>query len=248
MNRVFLARGPLGSLAVKQAPPFVQAAGPDWPMDPERIGAEARAYQRLAELAPDVVPEVILVDLASHVIVMEDLSELRVLRDVLVDEVADAVAGRRAARLLAWQVGETVGRFVGELSFATGELLSDPATRDELIAESANEALCRLTVDVVLDEPYRPHEHNRWHPALESRIRALYGDAEVRDAVAVIRDRFGAAQEALLHGDLHTGSVMTAALSDDSTKGTTLRSRRCSTPSSPSSGRSAWISGCSGRT
>jgi len=214
MNRVFIARGPVGSLAVKQAPPFVQAAGPGWPMDPARIGAEARAYQRLAELAPDVVPAVLLVDLDSFVLVMEDLSALRVLRDVLVDEVTDAVAGHPASRVLAWQVGETVGRFVGELSFATNELLADPATRDSLIAESRNDALCQLTVDVVLDEPYREHEHNRWHPALESRIRALYADYEVAAAVARIRTRFGTAEEALLHGDLHTGSVMTGGDED----------------------------------
>jgi len=213
MNRVFIARGPEGSLAVKQAPPFVQAAGPGWPMDPARIGAEARAYSRLAELAPEVVPEILLVDLDSYVMVMEDLSHLRVLRDVLVDEVADAVAGRPAARVLAWQVGETVGRFVGELSFATSEQLADPTSRTTLLAESENEALCQLTVDVVLDEPYRPHEHNRWHPALETRVRALYQDAAVRDAVARIRDRFGSAREALLHGDLHTGSVMTGGSS-----------------------------------
>ena len=68
MNRVFIAQGPLGSVAVKQAPPFVQAAGPEWPIDPARIGAEARAYEVLGRLVPDAVPAIVHVDLDRFVI------------------------------------------------------------------------------------------------------------------------------------------------------------------------------------
>ncbi|HEY8590391.1 MAG TPA: phosphotransferase [Naasia sp.] len=211
MNRVFLAHGqdapaPGRGIAVKQAPPWVQAAGPSWPIDPARIGAEARAYERLSVVAPEVVPRIMHADLDRWVLVMEDLSDLAVLRDALVAQVAAVVEGRAPAQLDVRSTSIAVGRFVGALTAATAGLSG--AERDRLIEESANPELCALTVDVVLTEPYGPHEHNSWHPHLDPRVRALHADSEVGAAVAVARQRFDAAQEALLHGDLHTGSVM----------------------------------------
>jgi 5-methylthioribose kinase len=209
MNRVFIAGGPLGSLAVKQAPPFVQVAGPSWPMDPDRIGAEARAYELLETLVPDAVPHVFLSDLDRYVLVMEDLSELRVLRDELVDQVAAVVSSGASSTIIDFEnLGRVVGRFVGELSLATSEQMLGAEAHAELIAASASPELCALTVDVVLDEPYREHEHNHWHPALEASVRALYSDQAVQDAVTGIRATFVDSAQALLHGDLHSGSIM----------------------------------------
>jgi 5-methylthioribose kinase len=208
MNRVFIAEGPLGSLAIKQAPPFVQAAGPEWPIDPARIGAEARAYELLGRLVPDAVPTVMHVDLEQFVMVMEDLSALDVLRDELVRQVLDATAGRPLAFIDFGTVGHVVGRFVGELSLATSRQVLGDDAHDELIRSAANIELCQLTVDVVLDEPFREHEHNSWHPSLDERVAALYVDAEVQRAVAGVRDTFASSNQALLHGDLHSGSIM----------------------------------------
>jgi len=218
MNRVFIAAGPLGSVAVKQAPPFVQAAGPEWPIDPARIGAEARAYELLGRLVPDAVPSIVHVDLDRFVMVMEDLSALEVLRDELVRQVQDATAGRAVSYIDFGGVGDVVGRFVGELSLATSAQVLGASAHAELAAESANAELCRLTTEVVLDEPFRAHEHNWWHPSLDDRVAALYDDAEVQAGVALARDRFENAAQALLHGDLHSGSVMIGSTAEKTQK------------------------------
>jgi 5-methylthioribose kinase len=208
MNRVFIAAGPRSSVAVKQAPPFVQAAGPEWPIDPARIGAEARAYELLGRLVPDAVPSIVHVDLDRFVLVMEDLSGLEVLRDELVRQVEDATAGRPVSYIDYGAVGDVVGRFVGELSLATSEQVLGASAHAELVTASANAELCRLTMDVVLDEPFRAHPHNYWHPSLDERVASLYADREVQAGVALVRERFENAAQALLHGDLHSGSVM----------------------------------------
>ena len=218
MNRVFIAAGPLGSVAVKQAPPFVQAAGPEWPIDPARIGAEARAYELLGRLVPDAVPSIVHVDLDRFVMVMEDLSALEVLRDELVRQVQDATAGRAVSYIDFGTVGDVVGRFVGELSLATSVQALGASAHAELVADSANAELCRLTTEVVLDEPFRAHEHNWWHPSLDARVAALYDDREVQAGVARVRDRFENASQALLHGDLHSGSVMIGSAAEQPQK------------------------------
>lgn len=209
MNRVFVARAGGRGVAVKQAPPWVQVAGPDWPASPERIAAEARAYDYLTGLVPDVVPVVHAFDAPAYTLVMEDLSDLRVLRDVFVDGVRSGSAvGSAGAEPDAVVLGEAVGRFVGELTFATSDLGLASAERAALTAAAVNPDLCQLTLDVLLDEPYRPHEHNRFDPALGPDVAAMYANDALRVAVAELRYVFRTRAEALIHGDLHSGSVM----------------------------------------
>lgn len=208
MNRVFIAAGPLGSLAVKQAPPFVQVAGPGWPIDPARIAAEARAYEVFARIVPEAVPVIVHCDLERFILVMEDLSGLRVVRDELIEQIVATESGDPVAAIDFAALGAVVGRFVGTVSVATSAGQLGGAAHAELVRASENSELCALTLDVVLDEPFRPHEHNHWHPALEHRVAGLYIDAEVRDAVAGLRATFRDAAQSLLHGDLHSGSVM----------------------------------------
>jgi 5-methylthioribose kinase len=206
MNRVFLARGPLGSLAIKQAPPWVQVAGPSWPIDPERIASEARAYELLSELAPESVPAVLSVDLDRFILVMEDLSDLRVLRDVLVDELVDGAGEGIPINYVA--LGAVVGRFVAELSLATSVVTLSPDDHAALVKSAANPTLCTLTDAMILDEPYREHEHNHWPAELDAAVAAMYTDTKLLTAAAELRETFANRAEALVHGDLHTGSVM----------------------------------------
>ncbi|GGI41068.1 methylthioribose kinase [Cnuibacter physcomitrellae] len=203
MNRVFLARGPLGSIALKQAPPFVQSIGPEWPIDPSRIAAEAATYALLAERVPDSIPEIVGFDDELHVLLMEDLSDLAVLRDALAAE--HEPDGRALDHA---DVGAVVGGFVGALAAATTrEALGEEAFA-ELSAQTGDEGLMQITRDFLLGYPLREHETNRWEPALDERVRALRASTAVADAVEGVRGRFETASEALIHGDLHTGSVM----------------------------------------
>jgi 5-methylthioribose kinase len=209
MNRVFVARGPLGSLAVKQAPPWVQVVGPEWPVDPSRIASEARTYERLATRVPESIPTIVEFDESRFVLVMEDLSDLDVLRDALVAEVATGPTGAVGGSALDYvALGEVVGRFVGALAASTSVSALGARKHEHLVELAANPELCQMTLDVVLDEPYREHDHNHWHPVLDERVKALYADDGIHDAVAEIREVFETRHEALLHGDLHTGSVM----------------------------------------
>lgn len=208
MNRVFIARGPLGSVAVKQAPPWVQVVGPEWPVDPARIGSEARAYELLAGLVPEAVPAIDAVDLDRFILVMEDLSDLDVLRDVLVDQVADVLAGRQPVPIDFRALGEVVGRFSAELSLATSRVGLSADAHALLVEQAANPELCAMTDAVVLDEPYRDDPHNHWLPELDREVAALRSEPMVLEAVSRIREVFRSRAEALIHGDLHSGSIM----------------------------------------
>ncbi|WTP56386.1 S-methyl-5-thioribose kinase [Streptomyces phaeochromogenes] len=199
MNRVFLASNGDGTrgLAVKQALPWVRVAGPSWPMSPERADAEARAYEQVARVAPDKIPAVHGYDADNYALVMEDMSDLQVLRTVLNE---GGSYGPDTSR--------RIGEFVAQLTFATSDFGMPSAERKALIAASVSPELCRITEDVVLSEPYVEHEHNHWHPGLDDLAAEFRADTRLRTEVADLRHTFMTSAQALLHGDLHTGSIM----------------------------------------
>ncbi|MER5183888.1 S-methyl-5-thioribose kinase [Streptomyces sp. NPDC002896] len=205
MNRVFLAatRDGIRSLAVKQALPWVRVAGPSWPMNPNRADAEARAYLQVARVAPDKIPAIHGYDPENHALVMEDMSDLEVLRTLLND---GAPYGPDTSR--------RIGEFVAQLSFATSDFGMASAERKALIAASVSPELCKITEDVVLSEPYIEHEHNHWHPGLDDLAAEFRADTRLRTEVADLRHTFMTSGQALLHGDLHTGSIMVGRRDD----------------------------------
>lgn len=199
MNRVFLASRGDGtrSLAVKQALPWVRVAGPSWPMNPDRADAEARAYEQVAKVAPDKIPAIHGYDPENYALVMEDMSDLEVLRTRLNE--GEPYGPHTSAR---------IGEFVAQLSFATSDFGMPSAERKALIAASVSPELCKITEDVVLSEPYIEHEHNHWHEGLDDLAAEFRADGRLRTEVADLRHTFMTSAQALLHGDLHTGSVM----------------------------------------
>lgn len=166
-------------------------------MSPERADAEARAYEQVAKVAPDKIPAIHGYDSDNYALVMEDMSDLEVLRTILNE---GGTYGPDTSR--------RIGEFVAQLSFSTSDFGMPSAERKALIAASVSPELCKITEDVVLSEPYLEHEHNHWHPGLDDLAAAFRSDPRLRTEVAELRHLFMTGAQALLHGDLHTGSIM----------------------------------------
>jgi 5-methylthioribose kinase len=75
-------------------------------------------------------------------------------------------------------------------------------------AAAVNPELCRITEDLVFTEPYIDHEHNSVQAEVEPEVANLRADSRLIAAVGGLKYRFITAAQALIHGDLHTGSVM----------------------------------------
>jgi 5-methylthioribose kinase len=70
-----------------------------------------------------------------------------------------------------------------------------------------NPELCAITEDLILTEPFLGARRNSVRPSLEPVVARLQADPGWVAAAMALKHRFVTAQEALLHGDLHTGSV-----------------------------------------
>jgi 5-methylthioribose kinase len=198
LNLVFIVRSDPDrpGLVLKQSLPWVRVFGEGWPLTIERARHEADAYEIHEPFAGGTNPVYHGFDPVRYVIAMEDLADLRVWRAALNDgEIHVGAAG-------------DLGRFVARIAFHTSDVGMDAEARKRQLARTVNPELCRITEDLVLTEPLREHERN-WHlPALDAQVRDLREDQAAVDALSVLKHRFMTHAEALIHGDLHTGSVM----------------------------------------
>jgi 5-methylthioribose kinase len=208
LNLVFLLRDASGGgLVLKQALPYVRV-DPTWPMTPERARHEALALRVHGELAPDFVPRLHGFDAERYVLALEDLSDHVVWRTALNrGERHEGAAG-------------DLGRYVARAAFGSSVLGRDPLEQKLLLADAVNPELCQITEDLVLTEPFVEHEHNTYLPQLADDVRALASDPVVRRRVGGAKVAFMTKAQALLHGDLHTGSVMVRAARDGEPRST----------------------------
>ena len=115
------------------------------------------------------------------------------------------VAGAQYPRFV-----DDITTFMARTLFCTSDLALAAAEKKEAIAAFAgNHALCKITEDLIFTDPYRIAEQNRWTaPYLDKLAASLREDMELHVAISRLKLKFMASPEALLHGDLHTGSIM----------------------------------------
>ena len=202
LNLVFrVGDGLSPGVIVKQALPYVRV-DPSWPMTPERARHEAEALAAHGAVSPEHVPAVHAFDPARFVIVMEDLSDHVVWRTALcAGQRHDGVAG-------------DLGRYLARTAFHTSVLGLDPVEVKGRVARAVNPQLCQITEDLVFSEPFVEHEHNDVLPANEPDVAELAADPVVRTEMGRAKLAFMTRAEALLHGDLHTSSVMVRPAAD----------------------------------
>src|SRR5215472_12090485 len=88
LNLVFIVQGAEGSVCVKQALPYVRAAGTSWPMTLERAFFEASYYSAVAPSVGGLIPQIYHYDTGLYCMIMECLAPHIILRQGL-------IAGRR---------------------------------------------------------------------------------------------------------------------------------------------------------
>ncbi|RDX67798.1 Methylthioribose kinase [Mucuna pruriens] len=199
LNFVFIVSNPAVSFVIKQALPYVRCIGESWPMTKERAYFESLALKEEGRLSPEHVPEVYHFDRTMSLIGMRYLEPPHIiLRKGL-------IAGIEYP-LLAQHMAD----FMANTLFFTSLLFRSTADHKRDVAEfCGNVELCRLTEQVVFSDPYKVSQYNRWtSPYLDGNAEAVREDNLLKLEVAELKSKFCERAQALIHGDLHTGSVM----------------------------------------
>jgi len=187
---------PARSVVVKQALPYLRLVGEGWPLTRHRSDREANALQQFGALCPQHVPEVFHADSAQSLIAMQHLREHIILRKGLIDGITYPALANHLSSYMA------------QTLFHGSDLYLSAAAKKAAVAATTNTELCKITEDLIFTYPFEDHPTNSYSPALpRSAIERLHQPA-VRLAAAQMKWAFMNRAETLLHGDLHTGSVM----------------------------------------
>ncbi|KAG2569625.1 hypothetical protein PVAP13_7NG432500 [Panicum virgatum] len=190
LNFVYIVKSSSGAIVVKQALPYVRCVGDSWPMTRERAYFEASTLREHGRLSPEHTPEVYHFDRAMSLMGMRYIEPPHIiLRKGL-------IAGVEYPLL-----ADHMSNYMAKTLFFTSLLYNNTTDHKKGVAEyCANVEMCRLTEQVVFSDPYRVSKFNRWtSPYLDKDAEAVREDDELK---------FIERAQALIHGDLHTGSIM----------------------------------------
>ncbi|SCL17435.1 phosphotransferase [Micromonospora inyonensis] len=197
INAVFGVRGDRGSLVLKQALPWIRVL-PNWALTVHRVEREAWFLESWADFNAAHVPKSYGYDDGAHTLAMEELTGYELWRTALHEGRVSAAAATGA------------GTMVARSAFHTSPFGRDAEAHARDVARSANPAMDQMMQDVVFDIPFTVDARNSTDPQLTRWREKVRADEAVLTRVAELRWCYGTRREALLHGDLHTGSVMVA--------------------------------------
>ncbi len=202
LNLVFIVQSTLRpdeTVVLKQALPYLRVAGDSWPLTRERMRYETLALRKYNELAPGLAPRVFDFDDEMSLVIMEHLRDHEIMRKGLV------------ARKTYPHFVDHISTFLVNSLFYTSDLYLTGPEKKLLQAQFVNEQLRKLQEDFVYTNPYMESAENRWNPLVDAEVQAVRANAQLKLAIAEMKHAYMTHGEALIHADLHTGSIMVNA-------------------------------------
>ena len=184
------------SVIVKQSLPYVRCVGEDWPLSIGRSEIESKLLEIEYKLTNGKVPEVYKFDKVMYSTIMEDLTDYVIMRTGLleynqypkfVDQITD---------------------FIVNTLILTSDVVMEHKEKKAYVKEFINPQLCEITEDLVYSEPFFYAKRNNISdymiPFMEKNV---WNDKALILEVTKLKFDFMNNAQALLHGDLHTGSI-----------------------------------------
>ena len=185
------------SLIVKQAVPYLRIAGEGFPLSRERMSFEIRALHFYGELVPHLVPKIYHADEEMSLVIMENLSKHIIMRKGLIETVTYP------------NFSEDISNFLAQTLFYSSSLYLNSSKKRQLIDRfNSNVELCKLTEDFVFTLAFMDDETNNINPELQEEAKKLFNENGFKKNILELKYIFMTQSDALLHGDLHTGSIM----------------------------------------
>ena len=202
LNLVFIIeneKNTLQSAILKQALPYLRVAGESWMLTRERMRFESQALQLYNDLVPGLAPEVYEYNEEMSLVVMEYLGEHVVMRKPLVE--------RKQFPYFA----DHISTFLARVLFKTSDLYLTGLQKKTLQSKFINPHLCKIQEDFVFTNPYMESKENNWNPEIDSEVRTVRQNTSLKQEIAELKAAYMTHQQALIHSDLHTGSIMVNA-------------------------------------
>jgi 5-methylthioribose kinase len=184
------------ALILKQAVPYLRCVGEEFPLGRERMNYEIRALQKFYAIFPSFVPKVHHANEDMSLVIMEYLDSHIIMRKGLLNKVEYK------------NFSEQMSTFMAATLFYTSSLHLSSSDKRALIDRfNSNVELCKLSEDLVFSFAFMEHETNI-NTKDDECAKKLFLDVEFKEKILELKYKFMTQNDALLHGDLHTGSIM----------------------------------------
>lgn len=184
------------SIIVKQAGETTRISA-DMHLSTDRGRIEAKILGIQGQAAPGLVPKVYLYDGTMCAMIMEDMVGHSMMRTALVNHE------------IFPKFSEHISTFLVNSLLLSTDVVMDHKEKKENVKSFINPDLCEITEDLVYSEPFIDYNHrnNVFPPNKEFVEKELYSDNKLRLEAAKLKFEFMNNAQALIHGDLHTGSI-----------------------------------------
>ncbi len=200
LNYVFIIKSikdPKKALILKQAVPYLRCIGEDYPLSKERMTFESRALKQFSSITNEFIPKIYHVSEQMSCVIMQYLESHVIMREGLIN------------RVIYPNFSEHISTFLAQNLFKTSSLYLDSKTKRELVDKfNSNSELCKLTEDFVFTFAFMEHDTNDSYAKGHALANELFNDTKFKIEVLKLKYKFMNQNDALLHGDLHTGSIM----------------------------------------
>ena len=204
LNLVFFVESKKNSICIKQPLPYLRVLK-DWPLTLKRSYYESEYMNIHSNHVADLMPKIYDFDPELCTITMEKLSPHIIMRHGLINATKYE------------NFAEDISTFMAKTLFFTSDLYLKADQKKELHSRFImNTELCKITEDLIFTDPYMYNKNNRWTtPHLDKQKKEIENNDDLKIAVSRLKIKFMSESQSLLHGDLHTGSIM---VSENDTK------------------------------
>lgn len=163
----------------------------------DRIKIEAQTILYQEKHVSGYVPHIYQYDDVRKCILMEDYSSYSILRDTLLHY--ERVKG----------FSEDIVTYLVKSTLPTTDFALNHSAKEEMIKRFSNPHLCEITETFVFTEPFNPVSqlNDIYGPNQEYIKYEIFMDENLQQHIAELKHSFRNNKQALLHGDLHTGSI-----------------------------------------
>jgi 5-methylthioribose kinase len=201
LNFVYIVNStkyPEKSLIVKQAVPYLRCVGEEFPLSRDRMTYEIRALKKFYKSTKNFVPKIYHSSEEMSLVVMQYLGEHIIMRKGLIE------------RKIYPNFSEHISSYLANTLFDTSSLSLQSDEKREIIDQfNSNTELCKLTEDFVFTFAFMENETNDNDNVKDNPLaNKVFNDMEFKNKVLDLKYKFMNQSDALIHGDLHTGSIM----------------------------------------
>lgn len=184
------------SVIIKQAGEVTRISA-DMKLSTDRGRIEANILKIQGQYAPGLVPEVYLYDEVMCAMIMEDMIGHTMMRKGLINhEIYPKFA-------------EDITTFLVNTLLLSTDIVMGHKEKKENVKSFINPDLCEISEDLVYSEPFVDYNNrnNVFTPIADFVKKELYEDKALHLEAAKLKFEFLNNAQALIHGDLHTGSI-----------------------------------------